>query len=372
MSSRHKKPPLNPASTALDVETYRLPRWDAQGNLVEDPRRQPEAPEDVDEVSVRAPTAEEIRQIHEDAYNEGFESGYEQGLRQGQQDGQKQGHQEGYAAGEQAGREAGEKAGYEAASAAEETRIQEHLQPLAGVLRELSALLPEQEAALKDGLLALAVRIARNVIDAELALKPDHIGELVHTAIQALPNADERLTVELNPDDLALVERVADSHWTLEPVPAITRGGCIVRTRFSYIDYTLEHRFRQQVSNLLAHVGLSEQLAAFEQPWPLPPADAEPGAPEVADNDIRREEQTDASPASAPGPETVTGADERFSPVEPPVEDEPIGDKAVDQPSSGAVPPESTDESPDADAGPEPERAPGERTDDGGPYGPDQ
>ncbi|GGX50703.1 FliH/SctL family protein [Saccharospirillum salsuginis] len=281
MSSNPKSNHRNRPSADADVETYRLPRWDSQGNPVSEPR-QSVASEDIEEADVQLPTAEDIRRIHEDAYNEGFESGYEQGMRQGQADGHKQGQQKGYQAGEAQGRETGEKAGFEAARAAEDERIEAELKPLATVLEELQSALPEQEAALKDGLVVLATRIARNVIDAELSLKPDHIASLAHAAVQALPNADERLIIEMNPADEALVSRVAESHWTLEPDDAITRGGCVVRTRFSYIDYTLEHRYRQQVANLLAHLGLSERLTELEQPWPLPAA--EPPQPPPAED----------------------------------------------------------------------------------------
>lgn len=278
MAPSMRKPPLHPDenSTDLDIETYRLPRWDAQGNLIDDrPKPVATITEDVDSVEIQPPTAEEIRQIHDDAFNEGFESGYEQGMKQGQQEGHKAGHQQGYEAGEQAGRGVGEQAGYEAALKTEQRRIDQEVAPLKAVLEQLQGVLPKQEADLREALVALAVRLARNLFDAELALKPDHIQSLVHSAIQALPNADERLTIELHPDDLALIEPMADSHWTLQADAQLNRGGCRVRSRFSYIDYSLEHRFRQQVSNLLAQSGLSERLQELSEPWPLPTADAE-------------------------------------------------------------------------------------------------
>ena len=323
-STRRKRPPAE-----SDVETYRLPRWDSQGNPVAEPR-QGVSSEDVEEADVQLPTAEDIRQIHEDGYNEGFESGYEQGMRQGQADGHKQGHQEGYQAGEAQGREIGEKAGFEAARAAEDERIETELKPLATLLETLKSALPEQEAALKDGLVVLATRIARNVIDAELSLKPDHITSLAHAAVQALPNADERLIIELNPADEALVSRVAESHWTLEPDDAITRGGCVVRTRFSYIDYTLEHRYRQQVSNLLAHLGLSERLTELERPWPLPAAEPPQVAP-AREHGSKPDAAPDESGPDDPNIETA----EAFEPTEQGEEveqspDEFIGDSDTD------------------------------------------
>lgn len=304
MAPSMHKPPLHPSEDAsLDVETYRLPRWDAQGNLIDDrPKPIATVTEDIEDVQLQPPTAEEIRQIHDDAFNEGFESGYQQGMKQGQQEGQKAGHQQGYEAGEQAGRGVGEQAGYDAALKIEQARINEELAPLKAVLEQLQGLLPKQEAALREGLVALAVRLARNLFDAELALKPEHIQALVHSAIQALPNADERLTVELHPDDLALVEAIADSHWSLQADAQLNRGGCRVRSRFSYIDYSLEHRFRQQVSNLLAQSGLSEQLDTLSQPWPLPPADADAVDAALSSDDQPDEVISEASGVAQPSP----------------------------------------------------------------------
>lgn len=273
-----RRPPLHPDDDSPQVETWELPRWDEQG----EPTGKPKKPsvtsteEDVEPETITLPTAEELRALHEDAYNEGFESGYEQGLRQGQQDGQKQGYEEGHRSGEQAGRQAGDAAGREAALAQEEQRIEQALKPLALLLQSLNGCLTEQQDALESGLIALALRIARQVIDAELKLAPEHINDLVHAAVQALPNADERIVIELHPDDLAFVKQVADSHWSLIANESLSRGGCFVKTRFSYVDYSLEHRYRQQVSNLLAHHGLTEHLQTLEQPWGLPEANAEP------------------------------------------------------------------------------------------------
>ncbi|MEP4544751.1 MAG: FliH/SctL family protein [Saccharospirillum sp.] len=263
---------------APNVEPYQLPRWDAQGKPVPQPgARQADTSivEDVQPESLSPPTAEDIRQIHEDAYNEGFESGFEQGMKQGQATGQTEGYQAGYDSGEQEGLSVGNKAGMLAAQQEEAERINAELAPLSELFEQIKAVLGQQTDDLESGLVALAARIARNVIDAELTLQPEHIQGLVHSAVQALPNADERFTLEINPEDAAYVEPIAEQHWNLVPTPSISRGGCVIRTRFSYVDYTLEHRYRQQVSNLLAHAGLSEQLAEMESPWPLPPAEPE-------------------------------------------------------------------------------------------------
>ncbi|HET8902654.1 MAG TPA: FliH/SctL family protein [Saccharospirillum sp.] len=289
-----------PKGDAPHVETYQLPRWDAQGRPVQDPKANqpdPGSVEDVNPESLKPPTADEIRQIHEDAYNEGFESGFEQGMKQGQATGQAEGYKAGYDSGEQEGLSAGNKAGMLAAQQAEEERISAELAPLAELLTQIKEVLGQQTDDVKSGLVALATRIARNVIDAELTLNPDHIQTLVHAAVQALPNADERFTLELNPEDEALVKRIAEPHWNLVPTATVSRGGCIIRTRFSYVDYSLEHRYRQQISNLLAHAGLSEQLTAMESPWPLPAAEPEADAGATGDETALVEDSTTEEPA---------------------------------------------------------------------------
>lgn len=292
---------------APHVETYQLPRWDAQGRPVSDPKAnkpEPSSVEDVNPQSLKPPTADDIRQIHEDAYNEGFESGFEQGMKQGQATGQGEGYKAGYDSGEQEGLSAGNKAGMLAAQQAEEERLNAELAPLGDLLTQIKEVLEQQTGDLQSGLVALATRIARNVIDAELALAPDHIQNLVHAAVQALPNADERFTLELNPEDEALVKQIAEPHWNLVPTPSVSRGGCIIRTRFSYVDYSLEHRYRQQVSNLLAHAGLSEHLMVMESPWPLPAAETNAS---VADDETAQADDTntgESAPADAGTPES--------------------------------------------------------------------
>lgn len=362
VSSIHK-PPLHPdeMDNELDVEAYRLPRWDADGNLIDDrPKPVQTVTEDVEEDVVKPPTAEEIQQIHDSAYDEGFESGYQQGMRQGQQDGHKAGHQQGYDEGSQVGREAGEQAGFEAALKTEEKRIRESLAPLEDVLKQLQQVLPAQEAALREGLVALAVRLARNLFDAELALKPEHIQTLVHNAVQALPNADERLVIELHPDDLALVERIADSHWQLQTSDDLSRGGCRVRSRFSYVDYSLEHRFRQQLSNLLAQAGLSERLTELEQPWPLPEAGAAPQVDIEQGDDEVLVESPGRPDAAAPAEPASDPEAEREQAAEP----QPEQDSAESESDAGVDTGSEADVAPGDDAAPQPAEPPTENPDD--------
>jgi flagellar assembly protein FliH len=332
MTDKH---PRGASGEKAHVEAYQLPRWDARGQPVKEPAKnrklQQSEAEDVNPDSLKPPTASDIRQIHEDAYNEGFESGFEQGMKQGQATGQAEGYKAGFESGEQEGRSAGHKAGQLAAENEESGRISKELAPLALLLEDIKQILPQQSRDLEAGMVALASRIARNVIDAELALNPEHINELVHAAVQALPNADERFTLEINPDDAIYVNRIAEPHWNIVPTPAISRGGCLIRTRFSYVDYSLEHRYRQQVSNLLAHVGLSEQLTELEKPWPLPPsqtdAESQVGSeePQEAESMVQ-EGVTGAEPSETVAQDEVTEPEPRDTEPEP-RDTEPQGTK---------------------------------------------
>ncbi|MEJ2042951.1 MAG: FliH/SctL family protein [Reinekea sp.] len=234
------------------VEEYSLPKWDRHGNLVGKAAKKPAVKkiEEVDEV-VKPPTVAEIEAIREAAYNEGFEQGYASGMAQGEREGRKAGHSEGFEQGHQEGLEQGQVKGVQQALQEEQVKTAEKLQVFDAAAQQLGDQLAIEQAELEQALLGVAMRIAAQVIQDELQLSPEHIKPLVHAAIQSLPNPDEKLTLKLNPMDIALVDSIAESHWTLEPDSNVKRGGCQVKSGFSYVDYTLDHRYDSALSLLL-------------------------------------------------------------------------------------------------------------------------
>jgi flagellar assembly protein FliH len=260
MSATEKRSVLRKDGTR-SVENFDLPKWDREGNLIRKPTRKPKPTqvEDVKQESVKVPTVKDVEAIREAAYNEGFEQGYENGLNQGKREGLEQGKSEGKEAGHKEGLIAGEETGRAQAFAEEQKKTEEKLAVFESLSDSLKNQVSHEQSELEQALLTLAVRLARQVVQDELRLKPSHIESVVHAAVQCLPNPDEKLTVLVNPQDMEFVSSFADSHWTLQADEAISVGGCKIKSGYSYVDYTLEHRFDNAVSHMIAN--LTEQAS---------------------------------------------------------------------------------------------------------------
>jgi flagellar assembly protein FliH len=256
MSADHKS--ILRSGGAKTVEDFDLPKWDRQGNLVAKPvKKKPTIAtkiEDIKEEVVKVPTAKEIEAIREEAYNEGFEQGYQNGLGQGQREGLVKGQKEGLEKGQEEGLLKGVETGRAQALTEERTKTDEKLAVLTEVSTALKSQIESERDELEKALTALAIRIARQTLQDELRLKPSHISNVVHAAIQCLPNPDEKLTLLLNPEEVDFVETFADSHWQLQADDSVTVGGCKIKSAYSYVDYTLEHRFENAVSHLLSTI----------------------------------------------------------------------------------------------------------------------
>lgn len=112
-----------------------------------------------------------------------------------------------------------------------------------GLFRSLRELMPQIVRETEDLLVALAVEAAQKVV-AGLPVSEELVAEVVR---EALARAEEtrELTIRLNPADLELLERVnspllatelGGDRIRLEPAGDVTRGGCMVQTRFGTID----------------------------------------------------------------------------------------------------------------------------------------
>ncbi len=298
-----------------DVENLQLPTWDKHGNEIHKavtPQAKPTQVEDVSEESLKVPTLKEVESIREEAYNEGFEQGFQNGLGQGHREGVVEGKKEGYEVGYQEGLTAGMTTGHEQTVAEERVKTDDKLTVLASVANELKNQLGQEQSELEKALLVLSIKIARQVLQDELHLDPNHIAVVVHAAVQSLPNPDEKLTVLLNSSDLEFVSSFADSHWTLEADESISAGGCKIKSKYSYVDYTLEHRFDNAVSQLVAQLEDSDinnikQPITDEYLLPLKQADIQERA---STNEESTDANLDASPDSVRN--TVSQADDEI------------------------------------------------------------
>lgn len=185
-------------------------------------------------------TAEQIDEIQKQAYAEAFE----QGKQQGYAEGQAQGHAEGY--------QAGYKQGYEESL----HLLQKQAAELTSLLEALSEPFKNLDDAVEQELVKLTIAIASQLIRRELKLEPGEIVGVVREAINALPLSSQKVTVNLHPEDAALVRsalKLDDNMppWRLQENPLLSRGGCTVETEVSSIDASVESRLAAVVATVL-------------------------------------------------------------------------------------------------------------------------
>lgn len=178
----------------------------------------------VDEVEAELPTAEAIEQIHAEARAEGQAQGYQEGFAKGLADGR--------------------------------ARADADHQALQGILGQLGDPLRSLDDEITATLASLVTTVARQLVRRELKTSPDEIVAVIREALKALPPGnDSTPNVRVNPEDAELIREVlarADEAqpWRLEADPLVGRGGCIVETKSSYLDASLENRINQIALNM--------------------------------------------------------------------------------------------------------------------------
>ncbi len=200
-------------------ERWELPAMES-GHVVSRGGRQPTVEED--EVEVQPLSLEELESIREAARQEGFAEGREAGYREGHDKGLRDG--------------AGE--------------VQAQADALRDAVAALARPLAELDDDLEDALATAVVEIARRVIGAELAARPELVRGIVRQAVDALAEGRGGLRLHLHPEDLALLRESGDSGLEgceLLPDPALSRGGVRADRGPSSTDFTRESRFRAAV-----------------------------------------------------------------------------------------------------------------------------
>ncbi len=170
-------------------------------------------------------------------------------------------------AGNVATNEAAEKAAYERGRMDAEKLLREQMMQqrseLAvlqkGILQSLRSsstqVVQQSEALLVD----LALEVARRLV-AGISITPDMVSGSIREALDQVETSTE-ITVQIHPDDLALLQQIAEADRPgaelpepirLHPNPSIERGGCLVQTRFGLIDNQRETKLRHLKESLAA------------------------------------------------------------------------------------------------------------------------
>lgn len=198
------------------------------------------------ETPVNLPTASEIAAM------------FDQARAQGLEEGRRQGHEE--------GRLAGLAAGHAQAAA--------DVASLRALLARLHAPVDRLDADLEEGMIALALELARQVVLGEVRTHPEQVRDVLQRALAAFPASAGAPWIRLHPDDVALLRELApgleDSGLSLVADEALQRGDLVLagaseaqraapdrrwRVRAGHdlqseLDLRLEERWRQVMARL--------------------------------------------------------------------------------------------------------------------------
>lgn len=193
-------------------------------------------------------TVDQIEKMQRQAYDEAFAQGKKEGFKKGYKEGSGQGFDEGFLQ----GKTEGEKKGYD-----ENLHLlQQQSAEFVTLMESLSEPFKELDETVEKELVDLAIGIAKQVVRREIKTDTGQIIAVIREAVNALPVAAQKLTMQLHPEDAKLVKSSlalddVSSPWNISEDPLITRGGCIVKTDTSHIDSTVENRLAIIVATVL-------------------------------------------------------------------------------------------------------------------------
>jgi len=123
---------------------------------------------------------------------------------------------------------------------------------LNGVIESLRKTVPQLVQETESALIQLALESAQKIV-AGMPINPKMVEAVVREALQQVEDSAD-VTIQLHPEDLALLQKhksdVLKNAPGSKPLqftasPEVTRGGCLVRTRFGIIDARRETKLDQ-------------------------------------------------------------------------------------------------------------------------------
>jgi flagellar assembly protein FliH len=237
-----KKPHTNriPFETITDLDRWTLPRMGQDGKVISSVKKDKRAEakneriEDVTEPVQHKPlTAEQLNEITEQAEKEGYEAGFEKGLNEGFQQGQQQ----------------GEQAGRDQAYQENTAHLQDQIARLQSVASALMEPLEQQDAALENIIMDIAVGLSKHILRTELKADVSAMYSVVQQAVQSLPMGATNIRVFLHPDDVTQVKELfVGREWQFLADGQLEHGGCRVESQESIVDFSVERRLRDYLN----------------------------------------------------------------------------------------------------------------------------
>lgn len=236
-------------------------RSTAMGTSLEDlynpPVKQTEGIEIEEEEQVVAPmTLQELEDIRQAAYDEGFNQGKEEGYPVGLEEGKTKGIQSGFEEGLTQGKEQG----IELA----QPIVDEKLEQLDTLFNALNTPLRHYDEAAEMQLIALTTMLAEAVIYTEVKTNPKAILSTLKQCMDALPLMQQQCEIQLHPDDFTNIvssygqDEIDKRGWRLKSEPSLESGGCIVNANNSSIDFSLQSRISDTLNSFLHASGIDK------------------------------------------------------------------------------------------------------------------
>lgn len=140
--------------------------------------------------------------------------------------------------------------------AAKTAQLDVRIKRLDAILQMLSKPLEQLDEEVQKQLSTLALAVGKQIARRELKTDPAQIIAIIREAVARLPASARDVRVHLHPEDAAIVrERLSapsnDRAWSVVEDPALSQGGCLVRTDTSQIDARLDSRVNAIVSSIL-------------------------------------------------------------------------------------------------------------------------
>ncbi|WP_241148781.1 FliH/SctL family protein [Photobacterium sanguinicancri] len=116
---------------------------------------------------------------------------------------------------------------------------------------QLATPLQQLDGEVENQMVAMVTSLAKELIRVEVQTNPQVILQTVREVIAELPMAGRTITLQLHPDDLAIVrdayneDDLADRQWKLQAEPAMNRGDLHVQSGDSNVDFFMDDRIRQ-------------------------------------------------------------------------------------------------------------------------------
>ena len=194
-------------------------------------------------------TAQDIEDIRQAAFDEGFSQGKADGFAKGFEEGKVTGHEAGLSTGHEEGVAQGLAEGKETSDqqvAAMQALIEQLHQPLLNVEKNVEA-----------QLLQLVVQLTHAVTKHEAKTNPDILLSAIAEGIKALPGQESQTQILLNPQDIKLVEQqfgashIKEQGWRLLAAPQLSPGSCQIENSTSNIDLSVKSRLNEVLESFL-------------------------------------------------------------------------------------------------------------------------